>query len=112
MYWTPKEKFKREVDEAVNGMSWAKIDRSHYTITDRKGRHYDCMCKEVSRSGWGWERSEKWDITITHPGTRMKPKMLTKETLYESSNEMASACPDRDKRLWRLIRKIHSGHWG
>jgi hypothetical protein len=107
-----EREFKREVDEACNGMSWAKIDRMHYTITDRKGRHYDCVCKEVSRSGWGWERSEHWDVTITHPGTRMKPKTLTKETLYELSGEIVSACPDKDKRLWRLVRKIHNGHWG
>ena len=106
-----EREFKREVDEAVNGVSWAKINKNHYTITDRKGRHYSCVCKEVSRTGWAWERNEKWDITITHPGTRMKPKTITRESLYADPGEVTSACPDKDKRLWRLVRNIHKGRW-
>lgn len=105
-----EREFRREVDEAVAGFSWEKKDRNHYIVTCPKGRVFDCNRHFNSRSGWGYY-SEVWDVVVTYPAGKVKQKQLAKETLHEDPREAASMCPDKDKRLWRIIKAIHNGRW-
>jgi hypothetical protein len=102
-----EREFRKKVDEAVIGFSWEKKDRNHYIVTCPKGRVFDCTRHFNSRSSWGYY-SEAWDVVITY---KEKRKQLARETLHESQSEAASMCPDKDKRLWRIINAIHNGRW-
>lgn len=103
-----EREFRVKVDEVVQGRTWVKNAKDHYTVTDSRGRVYDCKCK---RTYDRWSPSEKWNVTVTNPGTRMKPRSFTDKSIYSSYDESARICPDNDKKLYRLLRAIHNGYF-
>ena len=106
-----EREFKERVNLVTAGMAWKKEGSNKYLITASDGRVYDCFLKKISGS-YRWERQEEWTIKVTHPGTRMKEKIFTKERIYSTQyEEVTSACPDQDKKLYRLLDNIYRGKW-
>lgn len=104
-----EREFSAKVNEAVQGKTWIKKGRNHYEITDQKGLVYECVMKKEYRDRW--TPSEKWTITINHPGTRMKERIHKDQTVHISGDECARICPDGDKRLYRVLKAIQNGRW-
>jgi hypothetical protein len=102
-----EREFRVKVDEVSQGKSWIKKSRNEYVITDEKGREYKCVMSHKSRDYWN--ASEKWEVHVNHPGTRMKEKFFKEQTFYASTDEQARICPDGDKRLYRLLKAISNG---
>ena len=102
-----EREFRVKADEAAQGKSWIKKSRNEYVITDQKGLEYKCVMSYKVRDHWN--ASEKWEITVTHPGTRMKERIFKDQTIYASGDEHARCCPDGDKKLYRLLKAISNG---
>jgi hypothetical protein len=100
-----KEKeFKHKVDEIMQDISWeAKKKGEHYILKESKGKTYEFSISK-KRSSWN---SNSWDVVITNPGTRMKPRILTDLSMYYDENdEIASVCPNKDRYIFRLASAI------
>lgn len=106
-----EREFKREVDKVVAGASWEKHSKQHYVIKSSEGRIYDCtMSRKQGR--YSWDSMEVWTVKINHPGTRMKERVFTDQRIFDNGlDEIAGVCPDKDKRLFRLLRCIYNGEW-
>lgn len=98
--------FKEEVDRVSAGMSFVKTATGHYVITSSKGRVYECKRRLVRRKQ-DWWSTEVWDVTVTNPGTRFKSRDFKDVRLTEWNNEIASACPNGEKKLFRLMKAIY-----
>lgn len=106
-----EREFKARVNEVTAGVTWEQNAKGHYMITANDGRLYECILKKV-QGRYSWDRKDEWTIKVSHPGTRMKEKVFNKENLYYTEyDEVASACPNKDKRLFRLLNSIHKGKW-
>ena len=106
-----EREFKREVDLVTAGASWKIHSKHSYTITAADGRVYDCTMKKKA-GRYHWDSTESWTIKITHPGTRMKERIFEDQRIYaDDANETAGACPEKSKRLFRLLKAIHYGNW-
>jgi len=102
-----EREFRVRVSEVIEGKTWEKKSSKHYIIKDSDGLVYDCtMAHKVYDH---WNRSERWTVSVTHPGTRMKEKVFKDQSIYASSDEQARVCPDNDKKLFRLMRAIDTG---
>lgn len=102
-----EREFRVKVDEAIQDKSWIKKSRNEYVITDQKGLEYKCVMSYKVRDRWN--TSEKWEVTVTHPGTRMKERIFKDQSIYGSGDEAVRCCPDGDKRLYRLLKAISNG---
>jgi hypothetical protein len=99
--------FKEEVDRVTEGMSFEKKGTGFYTITSKDGRVYEFTRKLIKeRSNW-W-RTEAWDVVVTQPGTRFKPRKFADFKTREDMNEVARACPNGEKKLYRLMKAIYN----
>ena len=106
-----EREFKVRVDEVTAGVTWKQNSKGHYLITTKDGFLYECILKKVLGQS-PWEKKDQWTIKVSHPGTRMKEKIFNKENLYYTEyHEVVSACPNKDKRLFRLLNSIYKGRW-
>jgi hypothetical protein len=101
--------FKTKVNEITAGMSWTKVGPKEYDVTDAKGLKYSFRPAK-KKKGQGWY-NEYWDIVVTHPGTRMKPKEYPSQTLSVDYNEKVRLCPDKDKLLYRILFNLYRRRW-
>ena len=105
-----KEKeFKAEVDDVMQGISVeVKTAKKHYIITDTKGKIYEFKISTKKRS---YFESDTWDVAVTHPGTRMKPRSFAGASIYASNDEMPSICPNKDKYIFRLAKAVKANRF-
>ena len=103
-----EREFIRDVDEVSAGKTWEKKSYLHYVITDEGGRVYDC---QGSRDYNGWQMRIKWNVNVTHPKTRMKPKSYKDQSIWDDPREVARVCPGGEKHVYRLMKQIHSKRW-
>lgn len=102
-----EREFSTKVNEVTQGKTWVKKARNHYTITDEKGLVYDCVMRKEYRDRW--TPVEKWNVTVSHPGTRMKERVYKDISLYASGDECSRICPDNSKNLYRVMKAIDNG---
>ena len=100
--------FKEEVERVSEGMSFEKKAYGHYVITDKRGRVYD-MKRRLERHKDHWWSNEVWDVEVTNPGTRFKARQFKGVKTFENQNEVARACPNGEKKLFRLMQLIYNG---
>jgi len=99
-----EREFKRTVDQYCADFTFEKKDYLHYVIKNQKGRVFECKGK---RHWDRWAYRTDWSIEVTHPGTRLKPKVVKDVRLHENSDEIARACPNGEKVLYRLMKFIN-----
>ena len=103
----------KEIDEVKQGCTWTKT-ASGWIIHAADGRSYDCKPtsnKRARRTNF-WDTSlGDWDVHISKPSTRFKPKTITGSTLYGVDNVKKSLCPEGSKELFHLLRQIYKGRW-
>ena len=105
-----KEKeFKAEVDDVMQGISWeVKTAKKNYVLTDSKGRIYEFKLSKKQRS---YFESDSWDVVVTHPGTRMKPRSFASMSIYANHDELPSICPNKDKYIFRLAKAVKANRF-
>jgi hypothetical protein len=109
-----EREFRSKVDEAASGFSWTVKNSSSFTITDSKGKIYEvAVTKDYSNYDWNHGGPKSYaDVTITHPGTRFKKRVINKHNLNNPWNdEIVSACPEKNKYLYRVMRDIKNGRF-
>lgn len=100
--------FIKEIQEVSQGKSWEK-SKSGWRITV-DGRIFDCTkIKNSRRVGWSWETSTEWNVSISKPGTRFKPRNLSSVNVRSHDNIPAKLCPEKSKDLFGLVKAIHHG---
>jgi hypothetical protein len=100
-----------EVDAVKQGCSWEPIPKG-WRITARDGRIFDCKVANKTKSRSYWETTlGDWDVDITKPGTRFKPKMIIGAPLYAGDNIKKTLCPENSKELFYLLKQIHYKRW-
>lgn len=101
--------WKREIEEASHSMTWGKSEKG-WIITTDDGRVFDCKRVKKDRSrNWYDRSSSSWDVEITKPTTRFKPKQIKDVGVYVDQYIPARMCPDNSKDLYGLVLAIHNG---
>ena len=97
---------RKKVDEAVSGMTWKIVSTKNFVVTDSKGLVYDCAdITNIRKIGY---YHKSFGVTITHPGTRMKPRK-GELTIHENDYILARHCPENSKTLYRICEGIKQG---
>ena len=109
-----EREFKSRVSEVTEGFTWNIKDKRNFTVTDRAGTVYECKCyADYSSRDWTMRGRDFAKITITRPGTRQKPKIISDHRIVNPWNdpEIVSVCPEGSKYLYRVMRDIKSGRF-
>ena len=109
-----EREFKSRVSEVIEGFTWNIKDKRNFTVTDRAGTVYECKCyADYSSKDWTMRGRDFAKITITRPGTRQKPKIISDHRIVNPWNdpEIVSVCPEGSKYLYRVMRDIKSGRF-
>ena len=109
-----EREFKSRVSEVTEGFTWNIKDKRNFTVTDRAGTVYECKCyADYSSKDWTMRGRDFAKITITRPGTRQKPKIISDHRIVNPWNdpEIVSVCPEGSKYLYRVMRDIKSGRF-
>ena len=109
-----EREFKSRVSEVIEGFTWNIKDKRNFTVTDRAGTVYECKCyADYSSRDWTMRGRDFAKITITRPGTRQKPKIISDHRIVDPWNdpEIVSVCPEGSKYLYRVMRDIKSGRF-
>jgi hypothetical protein len=109
-----EREFKSRVSEVIEGFTWNIKDKRNFTVTDRAGTVYECKCyADYSSRDWTMRGRDFAKITITRPGTRQKPKIISDHRIVNPWNdpEIVSVCPEGSKYLYRVMRDIKSGRF-
>ena len=109
-----EREFKSRVSEVTEGFTWNIKDKRNFTVTDHAGTVYECKCyADYSSKDWTMRGRDFAKITITRPGTRQKPKIISDHRIVNPWNdpEIVSVCPEGSKYLYRVMRDIKSGRF-
>ena len=109
-----EREFRARVNEATSGFSWTVKNKREFTLTDQAGHVYEVKCySDYSNRDWTMRGRDFAKITITRPGTRFKARTVADHKLANPWNdvEIASACPEGSKYLYRVMRDIKSGRF-
>ena len=109
-----ENEFRARVNEVTAGFSWTVKDKRNFTVADRAGTVYECKCyADYSSRDWTMRGRDFAKITITRPGTRQKPKIISDHRIVNPWNdpEIVSVCPEGSKYLYRVMRDIKSGRF-
>ena len=97
---------QRAIDEAIAGFTWEVKGPKHFVITDSKGLVYECKDKTNVRKIGYYHKS--YDLVITHPGTRMKPR-AGELVVHTQDAVLARQCPENNKNLFRVCQGLKLG---
>jgi hypothetical protein len=109
-----ENQFRARVAEASHGFTWTVKNKREFTLTDQAGHVYEVKCySDYSNHNWNYRGSDYAKITVSKPGTRFKTRTVADHKLANPWNdiEIASACPEGSKYLYRVMRDIKSGRF-
>jgi len=104
--------FKARVAEFTQGFTWTEKNKKQFTVVDSDGKIYDVKVRtDHKRKNWTISGHDYATVNITKPGTRLKPKTVNGHhlTSHWEDTEIASACPNGNKYLFRIMRDIKKG---
>ena len=108
-----EKEFRRKVSEVSSGFSWTIRSNREFAIADSEGKIYDVVItRDYSHRDWNHSATDYAKITISKPGTRFKPRTIDSHKVGNPFNdEIVSACPEKNKFLYRVLRDIKSGRF-
>jgi hypothetical protein len=109
-----ERQFKARVDEVTHGFTWTSKNKREFTLTDRAGHVYDVrVVSDYSRSSWNQQCHNFATVVISKPGTRFKGRRVDSHALRDDWDvtEIAQACPDSNKFIYRMMRDIKQGRF-
>jgi len=106
-----EKEFRAKVSEVSSGFSWTLKSNREFAITDREGKLYEVnIVRDYNSRDWNHSATDYAKITINKPGTRFKPRTINAHKIGNPFNdEIVSACPEKNKYLYRVMREIKSG---
>jgi hypothetical protein len=104
-----EREFKQRVDEVTARCQYEIVDKNNFKIVDAKGLIY-----EIKSVKSGSKRYDPWphrsyDVTVSHPGTRMQPKVAKGITINLDHYALPKMCPNQNKVLWSLLLAVVDG---
>jgi hypothetical protein len=109
-----EREFKARVDDITDGFTWVSKNKREFTITDRAGYIYDIkVLSDYGRSSWNQQCHNFATVVVNKPGTRFKSRRVDSHPLRDDWDvfEIAAACPDGNKFLYRMMRDIKNGRF-
>lgn len=106
--------FKARVSEFSQGFTFTEKSKREFTIVDNQGKIYEVKVKtDYNRRNFTVSGQEYATVNITKPGTRFKPKTVSGHHLtgHWEDAEIAGACPNGNKFIYRMMRDIKKGRF-
>lgn len=107
-----EREFKAHVDIVVDGFTWTSKNKREFTVIDRAGQVYDVrVVSDYSQSSYHQQCHHFAIINISKPGTRFKSRKVDSHPLRGDWDvtEIAGACPEGSKFIYRIVRDIKQG---
>jgi len=107
-----EREFKVRVDDVSHGFTWTSKNKREFTLTDKAGHIYDVrVVSDYGRGSWSQQCHHYAIVNVSKPGTRFKPRHVSSHPLRDDWDvtEIAAACPDSNKYIYRMMRDIKSG---
>lgn len=105
-----------EINEACQGFSWEvlkdetrKNDKAGWVVTTPDNFKVKFV-RGKKKTRWGGYEVV-WDLHVTKPGTRYKPRVLKDKSLHVDYDWRAKLCPANSKELYSCIRYCRHMHW-
>jgi len=100
---------RQEIDEECRGYSWGKTDKG-WNISTPDQLLCEFTNKSRGKSSW-YERNWHYDVKVTKPGTRLKPRHYKQKVMRVRDDWMARLCPGASKELYAMIRWTKNLKW-
>jgi hypothetical protein len=98
-----REEIER-IRETCQGFVWDEhVDSNKFVIKTPEGHTVEAIKGKSGRSGWH-RTTWKYDIAVSKPGTRMKPRLYKDKDLHIESEWVKRLMPAKSKELYALIR--------
>ena len=101
---------KAAIADNTQGFTWEKVSLNDWKITTPEGFVVSAVRGHRGKSSWD---SYNWcfDIEVTKPGTRFKPRKFKEKSLYISYDWKKKFMPENSKELYALIKWANAKHW-
>lgn len=99
-----------DINNEIAGFSWENLGNGNWKIIDPESRVIEITKKNRGKSRW---ESYSWnfDIKISKPGTRFKPRIIKDHPLYCDYNWKKRLMPAQSKELYAAIRGLKFIDW-
>ena len=106
-----EREFKQVVSNVSADFTWTAKDKRNFTLVHKDGRVFDVTIVRDHRSHHTYEDVAR--VRVSKPGTRFKERTVSGHKLSNNwdPTEIASACPDGNKWIFRTMRDIQRGRF-
>lgn len=95
------------IDNAIQGFQWTvPTSADKLTIISPEGYTIEAVRTRKKPSCWN-SYSNEYNITVSKPGTRFKPREIKEKVLYCDYDWKKRLMPGKSKELYSLIRWWH-----
>lgn len=105
-----------EINEACAGFAWDVLkdptrqnEKAGWIVMTPEDNRIEFVRKKKKSHWGGYEVA--WDIRVTKPGTRYKPRVIKDKSLHVDYNWRAKFCPGGSKELYSCIRFCKHIKW-
>ena len=93
---------RSDIARRVEGFSWEKVNDRDWKITTSTGHLIETSRSTKGKSGWD-HYSWDFDIKVTKPGTRFKPRYYKNKSVRVSTDWKKKLMPGESKELYAII---------